>query len=468
MKEMLSKISARVKAFAQGDLYALCVLLLAYGFVVFECEVGAFCAMMAVLIVVCVFSDDLVPMILPLFLLFCVSLLSAFEVEGLDWLFYVFVPLAGAAVIYRFVRDIRHARTGPTFWALVAVTAAVTLGGLFSITPAEYFSSSSLYHVLGLGIMTPVLYLFFSANVGVRRDYDAGARICSYFYLIAVFVAFLILRIFLVHPEIICGDVSMSEAIVAFAPWRNSAAALVVMCMPFLFYFARKNPWHFITVAVVFLAIVLSGSRGALVIGGLQLVICGAFYVSHYPYARRILLSLALVTLALVAIFWRPLLDFCEQHLRLSFSFDTTAARPALLIRSVEDFLAAPLFGRGLGYTGNKDIFSPTYASDWQIRWYHSLFPQIFGSLGLFGALCYGFFFFVQARLVFSAKRSPYTAALSLSLVGLFLYSQIDPGYFSPLPFAAFAVLLMVLLEARQEKPLRLFGRELPVFPKNR
>jgi hypothetical protein len=43
---------------------------------------------------------------------------------------------------------------------------------------------------------------------------------------------------------------------------------------------------------------------------------------------------------------------------------------------------------------------------------------------------------------------------LTLSYIGLFFYSQTDPGEFIPLPFGHFAIIIFILLECRCEKNL--------------
>ena len=141
----MSAFCEKVQKFALSEIYSVLVFLIAYACVVFEKPAFAFAAMMIVLIIVCAFCDDILPMMLPLMLLFCVALLNAMQVTELDWLFYCFIPTGGAALVYRFVRGVHTLKLGKSFFGIVAVTVAVTLGGLGSITAAEYFTLSSLY-----------------------------------------------------------------------------------------------------------------------------------------------------------------------------------------------------------------------------------------------------------------------------------------------------------------------------------
>lgn len=451
----MSSFCEKVQRFALSEVYSLLVFLLAYAFVVFELPALAFASMMVVLIVICAFSDDLLPMLLPLFLMFCTALLNAGQVAELDWLFYVFIPTGGAALIYRIIRLSRNIRLGGSFGGLVAVTVTVTLGGLGSITREEYFSQASLYHILGLGVAMILVYLFLKGAANVKRDYDVADKVAGAMYLGAVFIAFMILRIFVAYPDVWEQGSELIDTVVRHAPWRNSAAALVVMMLPFVFYYARRHhPVHLLSALFIYTIITLSGSRGAFVCGGIQLALClFFFYLTKRSHLRTVIITVLFCLLATVIIFIDPIVDFCSEYLRISLNFDSIAkeARFKFFFRSFDDFRDAPIFGRGLAYTGNADIYQPLDPV-WQIPWYHSLIPQIIGSLGIVGILGYGYQLFVRLRVILAAERTPYTKALVLSYVGILLYSQIDPGIFSPFPFAALAVLLFVLLEARAVK----------------
>ena len=117
------------------------------------------------------------------------------------------------------------------------------------------------------------------------------------------------------------------------------------------------------------------------------------------------------------------------------------------LLRSIRDFWEHPWFGIGISSTANTDI----YSAEGCICWYHMYFPQIWGSMGLLGLIAYALQFFFRAKLVFT---NPDMQSLGMGLVylGLFLYSQTDPGEFAPIPYAVLAVPLFVLLEGRARK----------------
>ena len=127
--------------------------------------------------------------------------------------------------------------------------------------------------------------------------------------------------------------------------------------------------------------------------------------------------------------------------------FYSNNMRIALLRRSLADFSSHPIFGVGLGYTGNQDIYCPKAGA---MNWYHMMIPQIIGSMGTVGILGYLAQFIIRARMVIKSFDA-YNANLALSYLGLFFMSQVNPGEFCPIPYSLLAVLLFMLIERRSE-----------------
>ncbi|MBO7740879.1 MAG: hypothetical protein J6S34_05075, partial [Clostridia bacterium] len=224
-------------------------------------------------------------------------------------------------------------------------------------------------------------------------------------------------------------------------------STLMMFFLPIPFYYALTKNRFFIFVGFLFyLAIVMTGSRGGLIMGGIEFALC-CLYVSVYDkplrYVTFLLCAAGLVFLAMNA----------DAILRV-FSFSGSSSiisekepRFQLMFRAVRDFLSNPLFGRGLGYTGNIDYYSPVKGA---ANWYHMMPFQIIGSLGLVGVAAYGYQFFGRVRLIFK-KPSPSAFALGLSYAGILLMSMVNPGEFCPVPYELLAVLLFIFLELPNE-----------------
>ena len=455
----MKDIFRKIEMFALSELYAPILFLVVYGLVVLDTPVLAICFLLLVECAVCLASDDLVPMLLPLLLLFCVSFLcQEYFATDLLWLFLFALPCI-PILIYRFVRGLSHLRIGPGLPALILVSLSLILGGIGAIPVGEYFAVGSLYHILALGPGMIFLYLLIKGSASLTRSYDVADKIAAAFYLTGLFLAFLVLRAYAMNFDLLYGAGEVENLIQEALPWRNIAANLSVICLPFVFYYARRHhPLHAIGACLLYLVMLASGSRGAALCGAVVILLGFVWLAWGRWRTALVLLGLLLISGALAFVFRAQIAVLFETF----FGFHNYGSngdyfveldgfnllnetRYKMLLRSLEDFLASPVFGRGVGAMNNTDIYQPPTA--FQICWYHSLIPQIVGSLGILGILAYGYQFFVRLRLVFRAERTAYTGMLALGYIAILGYSMIDPGLFSPLPYAALAVLFAVLLE---------------------
>lgn len=98
----------------------------------------------AIICAILVFCEDVIIALEP-FLLLCLCLIkcnnSYDEFIKMVWLA---VP-AAAAIIFHFIYYQRKLPHGELFWPMLAVSVAVTLGGLGKITAKEYFSLMPIF-----------------------------------------------------------------------------------------------------------------------------------------------------------------------------------------------------------------------------------------------------------------------------------------------------------------------------------
>ena len=119
--------------------------------------------------------------------------------------------------------------------------------------------------------------------------------------------------------------------------------------------------------------------------------------------------------------------------------------RMLLIDRMFDDFISNPIFGTGIGYTGNTDIYNPKAGA---MNWYHMWFAQVIGGLGIMGILAYGYQLIERIKIFF-ANKSLLNFVCFMSYTGLFMMSQVNPGEFCPMPYAALAVTLFIIMEKR-------------------
>ena len=146
-------------------------------------------AITAVALVVC---DELIATTLPFLLLSCfmIKCFDSFSTYiKIIWL----APFAAAAIISHFVLYPKPWKTGSAIWSLVGVTAAVTLGGLGKITAKEYFSLTSIYYILGLGVAMIIIYLIAYSYLESTENTEIHRTFAYIMYLVGIFACAMVL-----------------------------------------------------------------------------------------------------------------------------------------------------------------------------------------------------------------------------------------------------------------------------------
>jgi len=348
------------------------------------------------------------------------------------------VLLPASSVIAHLLLYRRKASHGPSYFAMLAVSAATALGGLGFLPFGEYFASSSVYYVLGLGFGMLLVYCQLSARM------EAGEALPVRFARImtctGMFASFLVLN----HYAVSAAELRQSFSTLQFA-WRNDISTILMLTMPFSFWLALKNRVHLAWGAVQFVCLILSGSRGGLVFGTLEFLLCVYVYLREHRQSWKIFLAACCLFLLLPVFFYRPLVTFLSPTIeRLARSFDASAEpRLRLYGRAVRDFLGHPFFGTGLGYTGNSDIYQPRAFS---LCYIHCAPLQILSSLGLAGAAAYGWQFVLRCK-IFLKGRTSFGKALFLAFLGAEMMSLVNPGVLAPIPYLLIVVLFTVAAE---------------------
>lgn len=353
------------------------------------------------------------------------------------------IPL-GAAIVLHAVLYRPRLRTGVNLWGSVAVAVAVTLGGLGTISTAEYFSGTALYYVGFLGVGMLLVYLGARAYVRVRRDYNVFDRFAGMIYAMGLLCCFSI-AVFYVRG----WDSFIETHTMVDFQCSNNLATMLMFALPMPCFFVSRGGWnrlHLIPFALMYTGIVLSGSRGGLLMGTVELFIC----IVYLCYAdKKIWYVYGAVGVGLFVLGYlnigRILAFYRIDNLGGFISQDE--ARYGLLGRMMDDLRSNYLFGRGLGYRGNEDLYKPREGA---MNWYHMMIPQIVGSLGLVGVAAYGLQLSLRVYTIFR-RASVFKLAMGVSYAGLFLMSQVNPGEFCPIPYAFLAVLLFVMAELRDE-----------------
>lgn len=387
-------------------------------------------------------SDDLISLLLP------TLLIASFAIQGKnsfsEWISvipFAFIPIAAGiahGVLYSCKRThTEKVKTGVLSRPALYVSIAVFLGGVGIISPKEYFSKTSLLNMFMIGFMIFFVYRAFSSHIGPGKNYTKhmDVRLSKIMCVVTVYLALAVVEYYAEHWAVFIAD----PDILAFQ-WRNNASTLLMIAMPFTFYMGTKKFRYFGISLLSFATILFSGSRGGLIFGGIEFLMLVIYFAVVDKKHRKAMLSVLGVIVLGCAALSPKLLELFRYTIGRFTSSGQYDIRLGLVKRSVEDFKANPLFGRGLGYMGNRDLHASARGA---LCWYHSSLPQIWGSFGIVGILAYGYQFYCRLKLMVS-RHSLFGRTILLSFIGLEMMSLVNPGIFSALYLLILTVLLIV------------------------
>ncbi len=421
-----------------------------------------FLIVVSALLVIC---DDILATTLP-FMLLCISVLPCYDSFDTFIKFVWLAPVPVAALLFHFIAYRRPAEFGDSFWGHVGVSVAVLCGGIGAIGAAEYFSGSSIYYVLMLGVGLLIAYLLMRSQIHDRADYDIREKLVTILIIAGIFAAFetfvLMLRavqqldlglqqfidIFL-YPQSKLASLDSQDQMTfcIITQPSNNLSTFLMICLPATFYRAfKKNPSYIFLSLFLVAAMYLTKSRSGMLLGAAEFVLCIIVFsllIKNRPL-KYTLFGLGLLILIVGAVFG-------TYFLLNSDIISPEEARYKLVLRSIDDLRGNPIFGQGLGSRSNADLYPGKTGT---MIWYHMMIPQIIGSMGIVGILGYGLQFFMRARVTLK-KLNPYTVTFFMCYVGLFMMSQINPGEFCPIPYGLIAVLLFIMIENEPDRSVK-------------
>ena len=405
------------------------------------------------ILIVC---DDVMTLLYPALLvsMFSIKCYNSFPIFIRHWPLgaVVAVCLIFHFIYYRFKVDI-----GPTFWGQLAVAVAVTLGGVGKITAEQYFSPTALFYTIGLGFGMLGAYVLMSAHIGRGKGYQLNIKFANIMVMMGVYACYMVLHHYLIHIDI----VMQGNGVLAFQ-WRNNIATFLMIALPFPFYKSSKNRHIYLYVGVMmYLCLLLTGSRGAFAFGSVEFAMCVISVLVYDRKNRKSNILLFAVMIGLSMLFLGKILNFFSDVTnRLTIESGEFDIRLKLYKRAVQDFLSNPIFGRGLGYMGNRDIHPST---QFALCWYHSLPFQIIGSFGIVGVIGYGIQYFTRFKVLIEDFRSRLNITVFLSFAGLQMMSMVNPGEFCPIPYALLCVMMFIVVEkcnAVRRRKVRTYKRD--------
>lgn len=426
-----------LRGFLNSYLFYVFEVLFAFYFVVIGNEViGAivFAALLALILLVC---EDVLPTTLP-FLLLCTFATNCYDSFDTFMAYAPYAPLVVGCLVYHFVVYHKTFTVGSSLKGIFAVSIAVCLGGIGRYTVLDYAKGS--YYVLGLGLGMMLAYMLMKSEFGVNRDYDVKERFSVIMMLDGILCVMIIFWGYYLHAiDAITGHYPYN-----FSP--NNIATMLLFAMPFPLYLAKKNGWWAAVTPLLFGGLCLSTSRGGMLCGCALAAVCAVYWIFNAEEKQRKLRFWICVgaVLAVLLVFGKLILDtVIDRFINEGVFYDDH--RTPMIFEAIENFCENPLVGTGIL---DDDITYGTFNKKGTMTWYHMMIPQVVASMGLVGVAAYSYQIVERFKSIFK-NGNWWSWCLGISYLGILLMSQFNPGEFCPLPFELLTVLLFIFQEER-------------------
>lgn len=393
------------------------------------------------------FSGDVFVMLTPALFTYMIAMRCYNSLDSFMSIIWLAIPLVAIAIFNLVVYHKKPTIKGSQFKPMLLVSIAVTIGGVGFISPEDYFSGTALYHMLGLGFGMLLIYCYFYAKIEVDNNkYSLIDRLTHLMVVIGLFGAFMVI----IHYVININKVIDVGGII-YIRWRNNLSTILMITMPFAFFMGNKKSYATIFAFILYLGMLLTGSRGGMIFGSIEIFMCVVMFVL-YDRRRRLAYGIICACILFVALVYFPqITQFLSYTIERVFSVlneflmggADTETRVRHYARGVEDFLNHPILGTGLGYMGNRDIFQNKPGS---LCWYHCEPIQIAASFGVLGIGAFVYQFIKRLSLIWK-KATLFNMTVFLSYFSLEMMSLVNPGIFCPMPYLLLIVIFLIVVE---------------------
>ncbi len=393
-----------------------------------------------------VVSGDVFTMIIPSLFTYCIAIRCYNSLEAFTSIFWVGIPLVAMLLFNIIVYYKKPTTKGTQFWPMLFVSFAVILGGIGVISAKDYFSGASIYNMLGIGFAMVLVYCFFYSKIEVNKNYSLIEKLTDIMIVIGLFISVMTFLHYVINVNTV-----IDKGGIFYIRWRNNASTILMMAMPFAFFKGNKKPYVAVLAFIFYIAMLLTGSRGGMLFGSIEIVMCLVMFIL-YDNRRRLAYILICLCFVFVALVFLPeitsFLNFTIQRLfkvlnQFLLGGPDTETRVRHYARGVEDFFNHPILGTGLGNLTNRDIFKSKPGS---LCWYHCAPIQVIGSFGIVGIITFSFQFVKRLTLIWK-RATLFNMTIFLSYISLELMSLVNPGVFCPMPYLFLVIIYLIVVE---------------------
>ena len=356
-----------------------------------------------------------------------------------------------AAIVCFIVRNRKIANRFPRrgmFWSMAFLCAVFALNGSLS----DGYTLKNLFYVLLFAVSLILIYALFV--LFLRFD----ETLFDYFMYCLVIAGLLIvaelIHAYFTTVQFVNGEIVKGSVVLGWGVWTNIGGMLSFL-MPACFYFARSHKWGWIGYGLGFLeylGIVLSQSRGALLVGSLILLLCLLYLClggSNRKQNRILTLFVAIVGVLGVLLLSDKLFSLVRNFIEMGFSDN---GRFDMWATGIKKFLQTPIFGAG--------FYDSYLTEEWDMGpfpyLYHCTVVQVLGSTGIVGTLAYAYHRFDTVRLAV-CKPNYRKTILAICILALLLFSLTDVLLFKVYPTIYYSLMLLFMERSEEStEPLTL------------
>lgn len=418
-------------------------------FAIFEWNVLGVLVLACIVGVTLVICDDLLATFMP-FMLVCLVASKCYNSYSI---FIQYVPLGIVLIVCLILHFVLYWKKlsfkGSLTGSMLFVSVAVTLGGIGFISKEEYFSGVSLFNIFALGFGMVLLYGIFYTHLNVRKSYSLIEKVTLIMVISGCFASLVTIAFYMVNINEV-----LETRTLLYMQWRNNYSTFLMLCIPFAFLRGNKQPYSIVLGFVFYFCILLTGSRGGLVFGAVEMLMCCALFILYDRRRRLTYITICVCIVFALLIFSSEFISFFGSTIDRLLSAingvligEQQEVRYYQYMRGIGDFLEHPIFGTGIGYMGNRDVYA---GADFSIAWYHCSPIQIAASFGIVGIAAYSYQF-IRRMILLWKKPTMFNMTVFLSYVSLELMSLVNPGIFSPIPYLLIVTMFFAIVERCNE-----------------
>ncbi|MBQ8433072.1 MAG: O-antigen ligase family protein [Clostridia bacterium] len=357
----------------------------------------------------------------------------------------VFAVLLVVSLVAFVIKNRRFANRVPikgVFLSLLIFCVAISFNGLFSVNYVIY----NLFYVTSFYLSLLLVYWLFAAFIHFDKT------VFDYFMYCLVLAALLIVaQLGFAYGTTVAfenGSPVKETVLLGWGVW-TAIGGMLAFLMPACFYFAanHKRGWiGYILGLLTFLAIALSQSRGALLVGCVVLLLCilTLCFFGYYRKRNRVFAAiLILLGIAGGFLLRDTLMGVLQNFINYGFGDNGRFEKWEIGIRH---FLEYPILGSGF----YDSFVNEEWLKDVYPYLYHNTVIQFLGAGGAVGFLAYAWHRIYTVRMVVK-KPSLYKTFLGIGILGLVAFSLLDVLFFNTYPTIFYALFLVFMQKSEEQ-----------------